>query len=77
MLDNQLCSEYASSKSVLTGNQYTVIICMKNLQKIKALLNGTDMVNVENSTRNKECLCCHEVKAVEYFELLGVKYDDE
>ena len=50
---------------------------MKNLQKIKALLNGTDMVNVENWTRNKECLCCHEVKALEYFELLGVKYGDE
>ena len=26
--------------------------------------------------KNAECLCCHEVEAVEYFELLGMKYDE-
>ena len=40
---------------------------MKNQQKNKALLNDTDVGNAEKSV---ECLCCHEVKAVEYFELL-------
>ena len=24
--------------------------------------------------KNWECLCCHEVEAVEYFELLGMRY---
>ena len=23
-----------------------------------------------------ECLCCHKVKAVEYFEFLGMRYGD-
>ena len=40
---------------------------MKSQQKIKALLNDTDIGNVD---KNVERLCCHEVKAVEYFELL-------
>ena len=26
--------------------------------------------------KNVECLCCREVKAVEYFELLGMRYGD-
>ena len=24
--------------------------------------------------KNVECLCCHEVEAVEYFTLLGMRY---
>ena len=51
------------------------LIRMKNQQKIKALLNGSDVVNVEQWTKNVECLCCHEVEAVEYFELLDMTYD--
>ena len=26
--------------------------------------------------RNVECLCCHEVEHLEYFELLGMRYGD-
>ena len=45
----------------------------KNQQKIKALLNGTVVVNVEQWTKKFKSLCCLEVKAVEYFELLGTR----
>ena len=47
---------------------------MINQQKIEVLLNGTDEVNVEQRTKNVEGLCCHEVKAPEYFELLSMRY---
>ena len=47
---------------------------MINQQKIKVLLSGTDEVNVEQWTKNVERLCCHEVKALEYFELLSMRY---
>ena len=26
--------------------------------------------------KNVECLCCHEVEPLEYFELLGMRYGD-
>ena len=32
---------------VLVGKELVSIICMKNQQKIKALLNGTDLLNVK------------------------------
>ena len=36
------------------------------------LLNGTDVVNLEQCTKILEYLYCHEVEVVEYFELLGM-----
>ena len=47
---------------------------MINQQKIKVLLSGTDEVNVEQRRKNVERLCCREVKALEYFELLSMRY---
>ena len=49
---------------------------MKNQQNIKVLRNDTDVVNVEHMNENVECLCCNEVKAAEYSELLGMRYGD-
>ena len=50
------------------------LIRMKNKQKIKALLNGPDVVNVEQWTKNVDCFCCHHVEAAEYFKLLDMRY---
>ena len=52
------------------------LIRMKNQQEIKALLNSADVANEEQWSKNVERLCCHEVKAVECFELLGMRYGD-
>ena len=30
----------------------------------------------EAMDKNVECWCCHEVEAVEYFELLSMRYGD-
>ena len=49
---------------------------MKNQQKIKTLLNGTDVISVKQSTKKADCLCCHEVEAVEYFESSVMRYSD-
>ena len=43
---------------------------MKNRHKIKALQK------IEVMDKKIECLCCHEVEAVKYFELLGMRYGD-
>ena len=51
------------------------LMLMKNQQKIE-LLNGTDVVNVKQRTKNIQCLCCHEVEAVQHFELLDMRNDD-
>ena len=49
------------------------LIRMKNQQKIKALLNGTDEVSVEQWTK-MFVLVSDEVEAVEHFELLVMKH---
>ena len=53
------------------------LIRMKNQQKVKVLLNGSGVVNAEQWTKNFECLYCHEVEVVEYFELLDMRYGDK
>ena len=52
------------------------LIRIKNQQKFKALLYGTDVVNMKQWTKNVACLCCHDVETVEYFKLLDLRYCD-
>ena len=61
---------------VCFGEKPISLILLKNQQKIKTLLNGTDVVTVGHWTKKIERLCCHEVEAVKYFELLGKRYGD-
>ena len=49
---------------------------MKNQQKIKLLLNRTDVVNEEQWTKNLSACVCNEVETVQLFELLGMRYGD-
>ena len=46
---------------------------MKNQQENNALLNGTDVLNVEQRTKDFKGLCCRKVEAIKYFELLGMR----
>ena len=52
------------------------LICMKNQQKNQSVSEQYRCGKCEAIDKNVECSCCDEVKAVEFFELLGMKYSD-
>ena len=58
------------------GGVQILLIRMKNQQKIKLLLNYTDVVNEEQWTKNLSACVCNEVGTVKLFELLGMRYRD-
>ena len=44
---------------------------MENQQENNALLNGTDVLNVEQRTKDFKGLCCCKVEAIKYFWIIG------
>ena len=52
------------------------LILMKNQQKIVTLLNDTECGKCGAMDKNVECLWCEEIKVMEYFEVLVMRYGD-
>ena len=59
------------AKEFCFGGESISLIHMKNQQKIKLLLNRTDVVNEEQWKKNLSACVCNEVETVKLFELLG------
>ena len=57
------------------GGDAISLIHMKNQQKIRLLLNRTDVVNEEQWTKNLSVCVCNKVETVKLFELLGMWYE--
>ena len=62
--------------SLVVNEAYCRYPRMKNQQKIKSVTEWYGCGKCGAMDKNVECLCCHEVETMEYFELLGMRYGD-
>ena len=79
ILDVRLCSEYASEfscKRILGWWGTNIPNRHEKSTKNQSVTEWYRYGKCGTIDRNVECSCCHEVEAVEYFELLGMKYGD-
>ena len=75
MTDARLCSEYASEFKQSMGWRGTNIPNTIEKPTKNQSLTGWYVCGKRGAMgKNVECLCCHEVEAVEYFTLLGMRY---
>ena len=49
---------------------------MKNQEKVKALLNGVDIGNMEQGTQMLSAWVAANLRPCEYFQLTNIRYDD-
>ena len=74
-----LSSEYASEfrcKQSLGWQGTNIPITHEKLTKNQSVTEWYRCGKGEAIDKYLDCLCCHEVEAVEYFELLGMRYGD-
>ena len=80
ILDVRLCSEYASEFSskqkTLVWRETDFPNTHEKSTKSQRVSEWCRCSKCGKKKKNVECLYCHEVEAVEYFELLDMRYGD-
>ena len=61
---------------VWVGEELISLMRIKNQHKNQRITKCYSCDKCVAMDKNVECLCCHEVEPLEYFELLGMRYGD-